>query len=64
MPNIENLKNHSERTGSFNRKPRVIDTGQLEYTATTLLGYGTILFAVVLGLGSVTYVMIKQLKKD
>jgi hypothetical protein len=40
-----------------------IDTAQLEYTATTMLTYGTIVFAVVLGLGSITYMTIQQLKK-
>jgi len=40
-----------------------IDTAQLEYTATTLLTYGTIVFAVVLGLGSITYMTIQQLRK-
>lgn len=46
-----------------NRKIDSIDTAQLEYTATTLLTYGTIVFAVVLGLGSITYMTIQQLKK-
>lgn len=40
-----------------------IDTAQLEYTFTTSLTYGTIIFAVVLGLGSITYMTIQQLKK-
>ena len=40
-----------------------IDTAQLEYTFITSLTYGTIVFAVVLGLGSITYMTIQQLKK-
>ena len=56
-----------EVTGeNYSRKPKKIesiDTEQLEYTATALLTYGTIVFAVVLGLGSITYMTIQQLKK-
>jgi hypothetical protein len=54
-----------EEANSPKSKRRIesIDTAQLEYTATTLLSYGTIVFAVVLGLGSITYMTIQQLKK-
>jgi hypothetical protein len=67
MPNIENLKNSESR---FNRKPRTLDREQLEYfedqsskTYRTFFTHGIILFAVVLGLGSVTYMTVQQLKK-
>jgi len=66
MPNIENLKNQSNfsRSEKFNRIiPTTLDREQLEYTSKNLLLYGTILFAVVLGIGSVTYMTIQQLKK-
>nr|CAG8530784.1 2855_t:CDS:2 [Entrophospora candida] len=52
------------RSSPSKKKIESIDTDQLEYTATTLLTYGTIVFAVVLGLGSITYMTIQQLKKD
>ena len=54
-----------EEEYSPKKKHRIesIDTAQLEYTATTLMTYGTIVFAVVLGLGSVTYMTVQQLKK-
>jgi len=62
MPNIDNLtKNQPE--SRFNRHPRTLDHEQLEYSAKQMLTYGTILFAVVLGLGSVTYMTVQQLKK-
>jgi hypothetical protein len=63
MPNIENLKKHSERSESFTRTPRTLDREQLEYSATKILTYGTIVFTVILGLGSVTYMTIQQLRK-
>jgi hypothetical protein len=50
-------------SSSPRKKLSSIDTDQLEYTATALLTYGTIVFAVVLGLGSITYMTIQQLKK-
>jgi hypothetical protein len=63
MPNIESLKN-SEQQSRFNRTtPRTLDREQLEYSAQKMLTYGVILFAVVLGLGSVTYMTVQQLKK-
>jgi len=63
MPNIESLKN-SETQSRFNRTtPRTLDREQLEYSAQKMLTYGVILFAVVLGLGSVTYMTVQQLKK-
>jgi hypothetical protein len=61
MPNIESLKTNSE--SRFNRKPSTLDREQLEYSAQKMLTYGVILFAVVLGLGSVTYMTVQQLKK-
>ena len=63
MPNIENLTpNH--HSGKFNRStPTTLDREQLEYSANKMLTYGTILFAVVLGLGSITYMTVQQLKK-
>jgi hypothetical protein len=61
MPNIENLRTNSE--SKFNRKPSTLDREQLEYSAQKMLTYGVILFAVVLGLGSVTYMTVQQLKK-
>jgi hypothetical protein len=61
MPQIENLRKNTE--SRFNRKPSVLDREQLEYSAQTLFTYGTILFAVVLGLGSITYMTVQQLKK-
>jgi hypothetical protein len=61
MPNIENLKSAS--SGSKFGRSRTLDREQLEYSAKTMLTYGTILFAVVLGLGSVTYMTVQQLKK-
>jgi hypothetical protein len=61
MPNIDNL-NRTE--SKFNRTtPRTLDREQLEYSAQKMLTYGVILFAVVLGLGSVTYMTVQQLKK-
>lgn len=62
MPNIESLK-HSNSESKFSRTPRTLDREQLEYSAQKMLTYGTILFAVLLGLGSVTYMTIQQLKK-
>jgi len=57
---IENQKTESR----FNRpSPRTLDREQLEYSAQQLLTYGTILFSVVLGLGSVTYMTVQQLRK-
>jgi len=61
MPNIENLK-PSSKESRFSRS-RTLDREQLEYSGKTMLTYGTILFAVVLGLGSVTYMTVQQLKK-
>ena len=57
---LQENENHSLKK---NRKLDSIDTAQLEYTFTTSLTYGTIIFAVVLGLGSITYMTIQQLKK-
>ena len=63
MPNLENLKTQHS-SGRFNRIiPTTLDREQLEYTSKNLLLYGTILFAVMLGIGSVTYMTIQQLKK-
>ena len=66
MPNLEHLKTESK----FNRKPTTLDREQLEYfkresadNTRTYFTYGVILFAVALGLGSVTYMTIQQLKK-
>ena len=59
MPNIENLKTQSH----FNRVPVTIDREQLEYTFSKTLKYGTIVFFVILGLGSITYMTVQQLKK-
>lgn len=53
----------SEINTTKGKKLDSIDTAQLEYTFTTTLTYGTIIFAVVLGLGSITYMTIQQLKK-
>jgi hypothetical protein len=50
-------------TGRFKNKPAHLNIEQLEYSAQTMLTYGTILFAVLLGLGSVTYMTINQLRK-
>jgi hypothetical protein len=62
MPNIESLKNPT--SDRFSRTtPRTLDREQLEYSAQKMLTYGVILFAVVLGLGSVTYMTVQQLKK-
>lgn len=61
MPNIDNLNRPESK---FNRtSPRTLDREQLEYSAQKMLTYGVILFAVVLGLGSVTYMTVQQLKK-
>jgi hypothetical protein len=62
MPNLEKL-NHLNTESRFNRKPSTLDREQLEYSAQKMLTYGTILFAVVLGLGSITYMTVQQLKK-
>ena len=56
-------KEISENETKKNQKIESIDTAQLEYTFITSLTYGTIVFAVVLGLGSITYMTIQQLKK-
>jgi len=48
---------------NYSRKLETISTDQLEYTAERLFTYGTIVFAVVLGLGSITYMTVQQLKK-
>jgi hypothetical protein len=61
MPNIKNLKPSS--SGSRFGRSRTLDREQLEYSGKTMLTYGTILFTVVLGLGSVTYMTVQQLKK-
>jgi hypothetical protein len=50
-------------TGRFKNKPTHLDREQLEYSAQTILTYGTIMFAVTLGLGSVAYMTFQQLKK-
>lgn len=61
MPNIDNLRTNESK---FSRtSPRTLDREQLEYSAQKMLTYGVILFAVVLGLGSVTYMTVQQLKK-
>jgi hypothetical protein len=60
MPNIENLKTNESK---FNRRPATLDREQLEYSAQKILVCGIILFTVVLGLGSVTYMTVQQLKK-
>ena len=69
MPNIEKL-NHFNTESKFSRQPRALDREQLEYFADqsskhlrTYFTNGIILFAVVLGLGSVTYMTVQQLKK-
>ena len=63
MPNIDHLNRNSTES-KFNRtSPRTLDREQLEYSAQKMLTYGVILFAVVLGLGSVTYMTVQQLKK-
>jgi hypothetical protein len=63
MPNIDHL-NRNNTESKFNRTtPRTLDREQLEYSAQKMLTYGVILFAVVLGLGSVTYMTVQQLKK-
>jgi len=56
-------ENYSTSYSPKGKRIESIDTAQLEYTATALLTYGTIVFAVVLGLGSITYMTIQQLKK-
>jgi hypothetical protein len=69
MPNIEKL-NHLNTESKFSRKPRLLDREQLEFfedqsgkTNRKFLTHGIIVFAVILGLGSVTYMTIQQLKK-
>ena len=63
MPNIDHLNRNSTES-KFNRTTsRTLDREQLEYSAQKMLTYGVILFAVVLGLGSVTYMTVQQLKK-
>jgi hypothetical protein len=52
----ENYKNR--------KKVEAIDTDQLEYTATTMFTYGTILVAVVSIYASTAYLFVKQLRKD
>jgi len=52
--NLETQTRYSSRT---------LDREQLEYSAQKMLTYGVILFAVLLGLGSVTYMTVQQLKK-
>ena len=59
----EKLVNENEKSSPRINRINSIDTAQLEYTATTLMTYGTIVFAVVLGLGSITYMTIQQLRK-
>jgi hypothetical protein len=65
MPNIESLKenNHLQRPERFNRIPATIDREQLEYTFSSTLKYGTIVLFVILGLGSITYMTVQQLRK-
>ena len=58
-------KELNENSLKFNRKKvESIDTAQLEYTATTMFTYGTILVAVVSIYISTTYLFVKQLRKD
>ena len=61
MPNIENLRTNESKFGRTT--PSTLDREQLEYSAQKMLTYGVIIFAVVLGLGSVTYMTVQQLKK-
>ena len=63
MPNIENLERKPYQAESKFNRPTTLDREQLEYSAQQLLKYGTILFAVVLGLGSVSYMTVQQLRK-
>jgi hypothetical protein len=79
MPNIENLKNFDNSpsknlSSRFGNTPLIIDREQMEYVTAKnreqvgyvfgrTLTYGTIVAFVVLGLGSVTYMTIQQLKK-
>lgn len=56
-------ENEEETSTKSKKRLDSIDTAQLEYTFTTTLTYGTIIFAVILGLGSITYMTIQQLKK-
>jgi hypothetical protein len=46
-----------------NRKIDSIDTAQLEYTATTLFTYGTIVVSVIAVYAAVIYMGVQQLKK-
>lgn len=63
MPNIDQLNRNSTESKFTRSTPRTLDREQLEYSAQKMLTYGVILFAVVLGLGSVTYMTVQQLKK-
>ena len=64
MSKVKNVNPEDENYSPLHQKKiESIDTAQLEYTFTTSLTYGTIIFAVVLGLGSITYMTIQQLKK-
>jgi len=67
MPNIDNLQpkpfTRTSSEATFQRQPNTLDREQLEYSAQKMLTYGVILFSVVLGLGSVTYLTVQQLKK-
>jgi len=61
MPNIENkiLEKKYNRLERFQPDPRTFDREQLQ----TVFYYGIIVFAVVGGLASLTYMTVQQLKK-
>ena len=59
---LENENNSSKYNNR--KKVEAIDTDQLEYTATTMFTYGTILVAVVSIYASTAYLFVKQLRKD
>ena len=46
------------------KKVESIDTAQLEYTATTMFTYGTVVIAVIGIYAATIYLFAKQLRKD
>ena len=52
-----------EKKSTESKKIDSIDTAQLEYTATTLFTYGTIITAVIAVYAAVIFMGVQQLKK-
>jgi hypothetical protein len=58
------IKEENETQERFSNKRGILIREDLEYSAQKLFTYSTIGLAAIVGFASVTYLIVKQLKKD